>query len=114
MKLYLKNTNKYILTIVGLVFSAVYKKEHVDALPSVKEAFNHFKSQLPTYVKKIEMNWQWLLPVVNFLSNYDLQLIDQLSENIPLFKVSCLALTKPEKKVGLQLILKKLAYLKGE
>lgn len=36
LKLYLKNTNKYILIMMGLIVSKVYKKEHVDSLPSVK------------------------------------------------------------------------------
>jgi hypothetical protein len=114
LKLYLKNTNKYILIMMGLIVSGVYRKEHVDSLPSVKEIFTHFKTQLPTLIKKTEVNWQWLLPIFHFLSNYELQFIEHLSEDNPLFKVSCLSLSKPEMNIGLQLILKKLEHLKSE
>ncbi len=108
LKLYLKNQNKYILILMGIILSRVYKEEHAKSLPSVKEIFNHFKGQLPTYLKKVEVNWQWLLPVINFLSDCDLQLIDHLNEDVPLFKVSCLSLTIPEMKIGLRLVLKKI------
>lgn len=54
-----------------------------------------------------------MLPILNFLANCDLQYIDHLSENLPLFKVSCLALTEPEKKVGLNLLLNKIKQLKS-
>lgn len=114
LKMYLKSQNKYILIMVGLILTGIYGKDQVDSLPSTKEVFNHFKTQLPTYVKKIDANWQWLLPVIDFLSNCDLQFIDNLAENLPLFKVSCLTLTRPEKKVGLNLIFKKMQQLKNE
>lgn len=102
-KVYLKNNNKYIFILFSTVIASVYRKEHVDRLPSVKEIFTHFKTQLPAILKT---NWQCTLPVLHFLSEYDLQFIDHLSEGAPLFKVSCLALSKIEKKIGLRLILK--------
>jgi hypothetical protein len=37
LRLYLKNQNKYILTLVGLILSGIYnKREYIDTLPSVK------------------------------------------------------------------------------
>ena len=36
LKLYLKNQNKYILTLMGLILSRIYNKDHIQQLPSVK------------------------------------------------------------------------------
>jgi hypothetical protein len=108
-KLYLKNNNKYIFILFSTIFASVYRKEHVDRLPSVKEVFAHFKSQLNAILKT---NWQCTLPVLHFLSECDLQFIDSLGEGSPLFKVSCLALSKIEKKIGLRLILKYIQFVR--
>jgi hypothetical protein len=114
LKLYLKNQNKFILVLFGLILCNVYKGEHVNTLPSVKEIYNHFKSQLATITKKAEANWQWLMPVLYFLAGSDLEVMDHLGENIPIFKGSCIALTAPEMKVALKLIVKKIEFLKKE
>jgi hypothetical protein len=50
------------------------------------------------------------MPIVAFLSESDLSFVDYLNGDLPLFKVSCLALTKPEMKVGLKLIQRKIEY----
>lgn len=68
IKIYLKNQNKYILIIIGLVLAHLYRKEHINKLPAVKEIFSHFKAQLAPSIKKADANWQWLLPIVYFLS----------------------------------------------
>lgn len=36
LKIYLKNQNKYILILVGVMMSGVYKKQQIESLPSVK------------------------------------------------------------------------------
>lgn len=90
-KLYLKNQNKYIFILFSTIVASVYRKEHVDQLPSVKEIFTHYKTQLNAILKT---NWQCTLPVIHFLSEYDLQFVDNLSDNMPLFKASCLGLSK--------------------
>lgn len=36
LKIYLKNQNKYILILLGVIMSGVYKKEQIESLPSVK------------------------------------------------------------------------------
>lgn len=108
-KIYLKNQNKYIFILFSTIIASVYRKEHVDRLPSVKEIFTHYKAQLNNILKT---NWQSSLPVLHFLSEYDLQFVDNLSEGMPLFKVSCLTLSKIEKKVGFKLILKYMEHIK--
>jgi UV DNA damage repair endonuclease len=108
-KLYLKNQNKYIFILFSTIVASLYRKEHVDQLASVKEIFTHYKTQLNVILKT---NWQCTLPVLHFLSEYDIEFMDNLSEGIPLFKVSCLALSKIEKKVGLKLILKFIEFVK--
>lgn len=35
-KLYIKNQNKYILILVGLILAKIYKKEHINIYPSLK------------------------------------------------------------------------------
>jgi hypothetical protein len=99
----LKNQNKYIFILFATIVSNIYRKEHVDKLPSVKEVFTHFKSQLNNILKT---NWQCTLPVLNFMADCDLEFVDNLGENMPLFKVSCLTLSKIEKKIAFRLILK--------
>ena len=91
VKIYLKNANKYIFIAAAIIISAVYRKEHVDKLPSVKEVFTHYKTQLNSILKT---NWQCTLPVLNFLSDYDLEYVDNISGELPLLKVSCLGLSQ--------------------
>ena len=114
LKLYLKNQNKYVLILMVVMMAKIYGKEDVQKLPSVKEIYNHFKGQLQNFMKKAGANWQWLLPVFYFLSESELAVIDNLSEDLPIFKGSCLALSVPEMKIGLKLILKKISFLKNE
>lgn len=90
-KIYLKNQNKYIFILFSTIVASVYRKEHAEKLPSVKEISTHFKTQLNAILKT---NWQCTLPVIHFLSECDINFIDNLGENVPLFKVSCLALSK--------------------
>lgn len=99
---YLKNNNKFIFIPFATIIASVYGCEHVN-LPSVKQILAHFKSQLTAILK---MNWQCTLPVLHFLSECEPQFIDYLGSGIPLFRVSCLGLSKIEKKIGLKLILK--------
>lgn len=110
-KIYLKNQNKYIFILFANIIASVYRKEHVDTLPSVKEIFAHYKGQLNAILKT---NWQCTLPVISFLSDCDLQFIDNLSESMPLFKVSCLGLSKVEKKIAFRLVLKHIQLAKQE
>lgn len=35
-KLYIKNQNKYILILIGLILAKIYKKEHINIYPSLK------------------------------------------------------------------------------
>ena len=53
IKIYLKNQNKYILIVMGLILAYVYKKEHINKFPAVKDIFTHFKSQLALSIKKV-------------------------------------------------------------
>jgi hypothetical protein len=59
-------------------------------------------------MKKVEMNWQWLLPITNFLASFDDNFLDNLSSTSPLYKISSLSFTKLERKNGLSLIKKEI------
>lgn len=91
VKIYLKNANKYIFISAAIIVSTIYRKEHIERLPSVKEIFTHYKSQLNAILKT---NWQCTLPVLNFLADYDIEYADNISSELPLLKVSCLGLSK--------------------
>lgn len=65
-------------------------------------------------LKKVEANWQWLLPIIYFMSHADLSFVDNLPEDSPLFKITCLGLSRIEKKNGLMLIANYIKYQKSE
>ena len=103
VKIYLKNANKYIFISAATIVSSLYRKEHIESLPSVKEIFTHFKTQLNAILKT---NWQCTLPVLKLLSDFDIEYADNISGELPLLKISCLGLSKIEKKIAFRLILR--------
>ena len=105
MKILLKNQNKYILTYLGLTLS-IYSAKDIEELPSVKEIFAHFKAQMNAITAKIGANWQWFIHVLNFMAKADLSLIDNLGEDLPIFKGTCTSLFNLERKVALSCLTK--------
>lgn len=108
-RLYLKSPNKFIFKLYATIIATVYRPEHAEQLPSVKEAFLHFKAQLNAI---LNTNWQCTLPVLLFLAESELRFVGNLKEGSPLFKGSCLTLSKLERRVALRLILKYIQFVR--
>lgn len=105
----MKSPNKLIFKLYATILASIYRKEHAEQLPSVKEAFLHFKAQLNPIINN---NWQASIPVLLFLAETDLQFVGNLKESSPLFRVSCLALSRLEKRVAVRLILKYIEFVR--
>jgi hypothetical protein len=110
----LKSNNKFTLILATTVLAAVYKQPHITSLPAVREVWNSCKSLLQVWMKKAESSWQWLLPGLLFISEAEEGAMEHLSDSLPLFRVSCLALSLLERRTCLQLLVKYLSHLKAE
>lgn len=109
-----KSNNKYTLILATTLLAALYKKNHITSLPAVKEVWNTCKSLLQVWMKKAESSWQWLLPGLLFVSEGEEGVMEHLSDSLPLFRVSCLALSLLERRTCLKLLVKYVSHLRTE
>jgi hypothetical protein len=63
-------------------------------------------------MKKVEGNWHWIVPQLNFLSAKDLFVSENLLDIKSLFKDSCLALNSFQKKNAVTLYFRYIAQLR--
>ncbi len=109
----MKNPNKNVLVYLTMTLS-VYSKDQIESMPNLKEIYTYFKSQLATMHKKALASWQWYVPIVGFLSKVDPSSFDNLSEELPIYKGSCLSMLTLEKKVLLEMLCRQYNYMLGE
>lgn len=91
LKIIMKSQNKNVLIYMVLTLS-IYSADDIDSLPSVKQIFNYFKGQINVLQKKALATWQWFVPLVSFMAKSDPSLFDNLSEDLPIYKASCLSM----------------------
>jgi hypothetical protein len=86
----------------------------MESLGSVKEIYGYFKSQIPILQKKAIQVWQWYVPMIAFVSKVDASSFENISEDLPIYKGSCISMVALEKKVLLEMLLRQYKYFLGE
>lgn len=75
----LKSQNRYTLICMGLTLSLCYRKpEYLDQYAPVRECFNTLKTLLAGFLKKKEASWHFIIPIMNFVSTFELDLIEDI------------------------------------
>lgn len=113
MKTIIKSVNKNVLVYLAVTLS-VYSQDQIETLPSVKEIYAHFKTQIPAIHKKALASWQWYVPLISFMSKVDTSYFDNLSEDLPIYKASCLSMLSVEKKILLEMFTRQYSYMLAE